>query len=605
MRILLIFLLIIIPTFIFAEETSKNNFSAFSDNFANSDKWTVINGIWTASNGIYRVNSDAAVDKSMAAGALFGNLEYDGYVSITGSGNAGLIFDVSSPEANSFIGYYVGIGKNDVLVGLATPSWKLLCNYSTTINVNTFYHIKVTMNRGIMSVYVSNMDTPIATLTNTILTSGSIGVSVANASGQFSNIKAISLDPPQVSTYSQKKSLSNTTSTSGFDFTLTNGGYIVKAGTETNGNVVIPSSHNGLPVICIGNNAFYGCTGLTGITIPSSVTSIGQYAFAYCYGLLSISIPKSVASIGVYTFCCCTQLTSITIPASVTNIGAFAFWNCCGVCSIIVQAIKPPSLISGSHAFNNCCGYAGQYFINGFLIFVPPGCLKAYQTASGWRDYSNRITLYSLWNNITATITNEGYNRDFSAIDMAISNMPPANSIRDVVNFIQSVSHDDWDRARGAYDWIVYNIAYGGASCDPITVFKTRKTICSGYQILFLDIADNLGLQAVAIGGECHAWNAVEIDGAGRLIDTTWGAAGGGHFNPFYFATDPRLFIFNHFPTDTNFLLFPTNMTYNEFSNMQPFNGDSGMLLSRGYTVDQILEMAKNQQTFKSPPRNR
>ena len=42
----------------------------------------------------------------------------------------------------------------------------------------------------------------------------------------------------------------------------------------------------------------FGCSSLTSITIPSSVTSIGDYAIEYCSSLTSITIPNSVTSIG-------------------------------------------------------------------------------------------------------------------------------------------------------------------------------------------------------------------------------------------------------------------------------------------------------------------
>ena len=62
----------------------------------------------------------------------------------------------------------------------------------------------------------------------------------------------------------------------------------------------------------IGNSAFYGCSGLTSVTIGNGVTSIGKNAFYGCSGLTSVTIGNGVTSIGKNAFTNCTNLTSVT-----------------------------------------------------------------------------------------------------------------------------------------------------------------------------------------------------------------------------------------------------------------------------------------------------
>ena len=86
----------------------------------------------------------------------------------------------------------------------------------------------------------------------------------------------------------------------------------------------------------IADGAFSGCTSLTSVTIPDSVTSIGYSAFGGCTSLTSVTIPDSVTSIGGRAFSGCTSLTSVTIPNSVTSIGWGAFIGCTNLTSVTI-----------------------------------------------------------------------------------------------------------------------------------------------------------------------------------------------------------------------------------------------------------------------------
>ena len=148
-------------------------------------------------------------------------------------------------------------------------------------------------------------------------------------------------------------------------------------------SVTIPNS-----VTSIGNEAFYGCFGLTSVIIGNSVTSIEGGAFNGCSGLqkvivpdiaawcginfgvlgnplyyahhiysdenteiIDLVIPDGVTSIGMSAFEGCSGLTSITIPNSVTSIGSYAFSRCSGLTSVTI----PNSVTSiGRYAFYDC-----------------------------------------------------------------------------------------------------------------------------------------------------------------------------------------------------------------------------------------------------------
>ena len=148
----------------------------------------------------------------------------------------------------------------------------------------------------------------------------------------------------------------------GYDFTIdgicytTLGGDSVEVGKNTNakGAIIIPETVKTVityRVVGIGDAAFLGCTSLTSITIPNSVTNIGISAFYGCSSLLSISIPNNVTNIDNNAFRGCTSLTSVTIPNSVMSIGDYAFYGCTGLTSITI-----PNRVTyiGEYTFKGC-----------------------------------------------------------------------------------------------------------------------------------------------------------------------------------------------------------------------------------------------------------
>jgi hypothetical protein len=149
-------------------------------------------------------------------------------------------------------------------------------------------------------------------------------------------------------------------------------------------------------VVLIDDNAFAGCTYLTGsLTIPSSVTEIGVSAFQNCgltgplvmlgTALLSINddafngctkltseltIPSSVTKIGRYAFSFCQNLTGLlTLPTSVTEIEYGAFSNCIGITSFNLQSCNVLKIIgeinNGENigAFESCINLTGDLII--------------------------------------------------------------------------------------------------------------------------------------------------------------------------------------------------------------------------------------------------
>ena len=134
-------------------------------------------------------------------------------------------------------------------------------------------------------------------------------------------------------------------------------------------SVSIPATIEGKSVTAIARKAFDGCTVLSTLTIPQTVTSIDAYAFFGCESLKTIQahadnpnysaqngilfnknktellfcpkgkegtcvLPDGVKKIRQEAFSACREITTVTLPASVSAIGQEAFYGCTSLKSI-------------------------------------------------------------------------------------------------------------------------------------------------------------------------------------------------------------------------------------------------------------------------------
>lgn len=201
--------------------------------------------------------------------------------------------------------------------------------------------------------------------------------------------------------------------------------YNTAISTSAKGSVFIPATvtYEGetYTVTEVGDGAFYGCTGITSVTVPEGVRTCGLYAFRGCSSLKTVTLPNSMVSLQTAVFEGCSSLRSIELPDNLREMRLEVFAGCSGLtsidipdgvtciernafsgCTSLVTVNLPDNLTSiEDDAFRNCSSLTSVYAnmatpcTIGFFeflsinkdckLYVPFGKKDAY-IAAGWTE---------------------------------------------------------------------------------------------------------------------------------------------------------------------------------------------------------------------------
>jgi len=125
--------------------------------------------------------------------------------------------------------------------------------------------------------------------------------------------------------------------------------------------------------------AFQGCTSLTALELPDTVTTIGD-SFLANTAITSFVFPSGVTTINEYSFSNCTNLVSVTLPAELFTIKSYAFENCTGLTSIVIPA-------STSYIYNYAFRGAVNLTINA----------EAESKPNNWKEFWNYDNVPVVW----------------------------------------------------------------------------------------------------------------------------------------------------------------------------------------------------------------
>lgn len=135
-----------------------------------------------------------------------------------------------------------------------------------------------------------------------------------------------------------------------------------------------------------------GWTGFTKpvgvLTVPASVTSggvtyavvaVGGHAFYGCEGLTQVTVDEGVSVLRASAFRNCSALTTVSLPASLDSIYSYSFGYCAALTDVTVAGTTPPACMANVF---------GNTVLTGATLHVPCGCVAAWNTEQ-WSQFGS------------------------------------------------------------------------------------------------------------------------------------------------------------------------------------------------------------------------
>lgn len=214
----------------------------------------------------------------------------------------------------------------------------------------------------------------------------------------------------------------------GVEYDLDEAGWTLSSGREASGDVVVPETVRGYPVVAVAEyafrdsavesvtlpssvlrigsyafmgcaslatadlgsgvtelpvGAFYGCAALESVILPDALVSVGENAFNACASLAALDLGDRLATMAYRAVSGCDALARLELPASLTRMGSAAVVSCDKLVEIVMLAPTPPT-VDGTGAAVTACAKLTR-------ISVPSSAVEAYKAAAGWSGNSSRI----------------------------------------------------------------------------------------------------------------------------------------------------------------------------------------------------------------------